>query len=379
MTAKSNNGSVTLCESGIVITGKRNGAEHSVELPFKKIKKVEFIPAENEEKGVFLVHQRWRGVVQVKFDKSVNDDFSALNTAVNSSIVSHLSKPMIALYATVSVVVFVVALSISWPIFNPSPDESPTSRTFPSHGYIGVPSYTTRDGEFFVQETTPLPPAPVSEIEPIETETVSQRNATRAAQNYIDFIAFSRSGLIIQLEFEGFSQADASFAVANINVDWYEQAARMAQQYLDVMPFSAQGLVDQLEFSGFSPSQAIFGVSSAGFDVVAPSADLPVQNGQNEDVSLVESTDGEYSIVGAWNFNGVPFYVFGSNGGGFRGSGEFASNLRWTSLHGILSICITPDSCGNTCGSPNEYFYAVSANQLILTCRTTDRTVTYTR
>jgi len=94
--------------------------------------------------------------------------------------------------------------------------------------------------------------------------TVSQRNAVRAAENYIRIIAFSRSGLIAQLEFEGYSNADAIHGVDNISVDWYEQAARKAQSYLDIMPFSRSGLIDQLLFDGFTREQAEFGVGEAG-------------------------------------------------------------------------------------------------------------------
>ena len=108
--------------------------------------------------------------------------------------------------------------------------------------------------------TTP-PPTPT---QPQGNETVSQRNAVRAAENYIQFMAFSRSGLIAQLEFEGFSNIDAVHGVDNITVNWYEQAARMAQSYLDLMPFSRNGLIDQLIFSGFTREQAIYGVNAVG-------------------------------------------------------------------------------------------------------------------
>jgi len=76
--------------------------------------------------------------------------------------------------------------------------------------------------------------------------------------------AFSRTGLIKQLEFEGYSADDATYAVDVLNVDWNEQAAKSAQDYLDMTSFSHSGLVKQLEFEGFTPEQAEYGVNATG-------------------------------------------------------------------------------------------------------------------
>ena len=43
--------------------------------------------------------------------------------------------------------------------------------------------------------------------------TAGQRNAVTSAQNYLDYQAFSKSGLIKQLKFEHFSGSDARYAV----------------------------------------------------------------------------------------------------------------------------------------------------------------------
>lgn len=95
--------------------------------------------------------------------------------------------------------------------------------------------------------------------------TPAQQNAFRAAENYLDFAAFSRSGLIKQLEFEQYSTEDGNWAVDRVTVDWNEQAAKSAQNYLDMMAFSRSGLVvDQLIFEGFTPGEAEYGVSQTG-------------------------------------------------------------------------------------------------------------------
>jgi hypothetical protein len=94
--------------------------------------------------------------------------------------------------------------------------------------------------------------------------TVSQQNAVRKADSYLGFSAFSRTGLIEQLEFEKFSTEDATWAVDHVTVDWNAQAAKKAKSYLEFSSFSHSGLVDQLTFEGFTPAQAEYGTSTAG-------------------------------------------------------------------------------------------------------------------
>lgn len=45
--------------------------------------------------------------------------------------------------------------------------------------------------------------------------------------------------------------------------DWYEQAVKSAKQYLEVMAFSRSGLIDQLEYEGYTHDQAVYGVDKA--------------------------------------------------------------------------------------------------------------------
>jgi hypothetical protein len=86
-----------------------------------------------------------------------------------------------------------------------------------------------------------------------------------SARDYLDYTAFSRSGLIGQLEYEGYSTDDATWAVDSLNVNWNEQAAKSAQDYLDYTSFSRSGLIEQLEYEGYTPDQAEYGVSQVGF------------------------------------------------------------------------------------------------------------------
>ena len=85
---------------------------------------------------------------------------------------------------------------------------------------------------------------------------MGERNALKKAQDYLDFTAFSYTGLIDQLEFEGYTYQEALYGVDNCGADWNEQAAKKAAQYLEFMAFSRQGLIEQLEYEGFTHEQA---------------------------------------------------------------------------------------------------------------------------
>ena len=76
-------------------------------------------------------------------------------------------------------------------------------------------------------------------------------------------MAFSYSGLIEQLEYEGYSTEEATYAVDNCGADWKEQAAKKAEEYLNSMSFSKSGLIEQLEYEGFTHDQAAYGADQA--------------------------------------------------------------------------------------------------------------------
>jgi len=78
-------------------------------------------------------------------------------------------------------------------------------------------------------------------------------------------MAFSKTGLIKQLEYEGFTTIEAEYGVNHIDVDWDEQAAKKAESYLEFMSFSKSGLIKQLEYDGFTRQQAEYGVKSIGY------------------------------------------------------------------------------------------------------------------
>ncbi len=101
--------------------------------------------------------------------------------------------------------------------------------------------------------------------EQLGNQTMGQRNALAKANSYLSLTAFSRSGLIGQLEYEGFSNSDCVYAVNHCGADWNEQAALKAESYLELTSFSRSGLIDQLIYEGFSRSQAVYGVEAVGY------------------------------------------------------------------------------------------------------------------
>ena len=99
---------------------------------------------------------------------------------------------------------------------------------------------------------------------------LSTANAFGSAVSYLDFMGFSRDGLIDQLTSEygdGYTQEQAETAIEALEeyglVDWNEQAVRSAQSYLDYSGFSRAGLIDQLssEYGGqFTEEEATYAV-----------------------------------------------------------------------------------------------------------------------
>jgi hypothetical protein len=116
------------------------------------------------------------------------------------------------------------------------------------------------------EPTATAEPEPTATAEPDEPAlTQSQSNAAKSGQSYLDYAGFSRSGLIGQLEYEGYPTEDATFAVDYLNPDWNAEAAESAEDYLKSSSFSRQGLIDQLLYEGFTQAQAEYGVDAAGY------------------------------------------------------------------------------------------------------------------
>jgi hypothetical protein len=82
----------------------------------------------------------------------------------------------------------------------------------------------------------------------------------------LEFVpGFSRLGLIDQLLYEGFSEADATYGVDVQGADWFQQAAISAADYIRyVGGFSRQSMIDQLLYERFTQAEAEHGANSVG-------------------------------------------------------------------------------------------------------------------
>lgn len=142
--------------------------------------------------------------------------------------------------------------------------------TLESAGFKVTPA---ENADWIVTETAPakggiaIEGAPITLVieAPAPKLTLSQQNAVDKGASYLEFTAFSRSGLIGQLEYEGFTTEDSTFAVDFIAPDWNAQAAAKAKSYLDMTSFSREGLYDQLAFEGFSDAEINAGLAAVGY------------------------------------------------------------------------------------------------------------------
>ena len=148
---------------------------------------------------------------------------------------------------------------------------------------LGENSLADEDLERIVRETLEedeKSEAAVSDFEESYQESdsdmsMSQKNAVKAAEDYLRLTSFSRKGLVDQLSSEyadKYSKEDAEFAVSYLEdhgmVDWNEQAAKAAREYLALTTFSREGLIDQLtsEYgSQFTREQAEYAVDQVGY------------------------------------------------------------------------------------------------------------------
>jgi hypothetical protein len=122
--------------------------------------------------------------------------------------------------------------------------------------------------------SSPAAPEPVSSqvaSVPASTApsfTTSQQQAIDSAQSYLNggegFSQYSLTQQLTSQYGEGFSAADAEFAINYLNPDWYQQARESAQNYLDSgQGFSRSDLLEQLtskDGEGFTTGQAEYAV-----------------------------------------------------------------------------------------------------------------------
>ena len=127
-----------------------------------------------------------------------------------------------------------------------------------------------RSSQAAPKATTSKPVAPPKPTATAPAMTIAQENALKSAQNYLEYQAFSKRGLIQQLSSkygEGYAKADAIWAVDHLTVNWNEQAYKSGKNYLEFQPFSRSGLIQQLSSDAgekFTKAQAVYAVNKLG-------------------------------------------------------------------------------------------------------------------
>lgn len=124
-----------------------------------------------------------------------------------------------------------------------------------------------------------------------ENMTTSQEDALFRAKSYLESSAYSYENLIEQLEYEGFSTEDSTFAVDNCGADWGEQARKKAVIYLNSKPFSQSALLDQLQYEKFSVEDSEYGVENCGADWNEQAAKWAQQCLERDDYTHEELVD----------------------------------------------------------------------------------------
>lgn len=178
-------------------------------------------------------------------------------------------KVATALMSTAGLITVIAALATAGSASDagqPSTAAKPSAAAS-SHSPASTSSAKTHEAPATTAEAKTKPAAQPVQEEPEPAKpsmTTAQSNAVRKAESYLEYAAFSRKGLIQQLEFEGFSASDATYGVDHVDVNWKTQAAKKAASYLENTAFSRSGLIQQLEFEGFTRAQAKYGAAAAG-------------------------------------------------------------------------------------------------------------------
>lgn len=91
-----------------------------------------------------------------------------------------------------------------------------------------------------------------------------QSEARDLAASYLESRIYSRLSLIDALVDVGYRETDATAAIDSLKVDWNDQAVQAAEIYVEKFEFTRTGLIAQLEVDGFESHQAQYGAAAVG-------------------------------------------------------------------------------------------------------------------
>ncbi len=97
--------------------------------------------------------------------------------------------------------------------------------------------------------------------------TEKEIDATKKAVEFVErYPRYSAKELSEKLVGEGFTQAEADYAVKNAGIDWKEMALIYAHSYMAAGGFSKKEVAEMLVFSGFTEEEAEYGANYKTFD-----------------------------------------------------------------------------------------------------------------
>lgn len=122
----------------------------------------------------------------------------------------------------------------------------------------GAEMYSDLMNSSTTSETTQID----SDTQTSSGDTSEQQKALDRAKEYLNNLPLSHDGLITQLEYDGYSNADATYAADNCGADWNQQAAKMAEQTLTTGSYTRDSMIQKLQSDGFTKDQAAYGADS---------------------------------------------------------------------------------------------------------------------
>lgn len=104
-----------------------------------------------------------------------------------------------------------------------------------------------------------------------------EKQAIGTATDYLHMSGFSKTGLIEQVKYEGFSTTNATLGATvaarrtarhqgiTVRLVWKHEAYQAAKGYAEISHFSRSGMIQQLEYEGFTHKQAAYAANRLGY------------------------------------------------------------------------------------------------------------------
>jgi hypothetical protein len=194
-------------------------------------------------------------------------------------------KVLTGLMAVAALIVIIVATSSSNKPSTPVADTAPVTSSAPASSAPASPASSSAAASSAAANTvatsapSSAPSTPAAPATP--AMTTAQQQAVDSAQSYLsEGQGFSEEGLLQQLTSsygEGFAAPDAEFAIHYLNPNWDTQAVDAANGYLtEGQGFSEEGLIQQLTSTsgnGFTEAQADYAIDHVQADWDAQAVD----------------------------------------------------------------------------------------------------------